>query len=72
MTDKKTLYRYEYEKKALKRVPLDMQKSDYEVLANAAKSAGIPVNTFIKQAIAEKMERDGYNTKTAEESYAKN
>lgn len=47
-----------YHEKAIKRVPLDMQKDFYnDVLRPAADSAGIPVNTFIKQAIQEKIER---------------
>nr|DAR30121.1 MAG TPA: Alginate and motility regulator [Caudoviricetes sp.] len=46
-----------YAKKHLKRVPLDMQLSDYEALKAAAEKAGGSVNGFIKQAITEKLER---------------
>lgn len=47
-----------YHEKAIKRVPLDMQKDFYnDVLKPAADSTGIPVNTFIKHAIMEKIER---------------
>lgn len=50
---------YRYTEKNLKRIPLDVQKEYYEnTLKPAAERAGIPVNTFIKQAIAEKIERD--------------
>ncbi len=49
---------YEYKKKNIKRVPLDMQKTDYEQLAACAASAGISVNGYIKQAIKEKMQRE--------------
>lgn len=49
---------YKYHKKSIKRVPLDMQKSDYEVLAEAASASGQSVNGYIKQAIKEKMERE--------------
>lgn len=48
-----------YKEKAIKRVPLDMQKEYFEtVLKPAADRSGVPVNTFIKQAIQEKIERD--------------
>lgn len=47
-----------YAKEKLKRVPLDMQKTDYERLAAAASAAGQSVNGYIKQAIAEKIERE--------------
>lgn len=48
---------YKYKEKNIKRVPLDMQKSDYEQLAAAARAVGQSVNGYIKQAIAEKMAR---------------
>ena len=48
-----------YVTKNIKRIPLDVQKSYYdEVLKPAADRDGIPVNTFIKNAIHEKIERD--------------
>lgn len=46
-----------YAKKHLKRVPLDLQLSDYEALKAAAEKFGGSVNGFIKLAIAEKLER---------------
>lgn len=46
-----------YAKKNLKRVPLDMKLADYETLKASAAEAGQTVNGFIKQAIAEKLER---------------
>ena len=50
---------YKYNEKHLKRIPLDVQKDYYEtVLKPAAESAGIGINTYIKQAITEKIERD--------------
>lgn len=48
-----------YAKEKLKRVPLDMQKTDYERLAAVASAAGHSINGYIKQAIAEKIEREG-------------
>ena len=49
---------YKYKKNNIKRVPLDMQKKEYEKLLIAAESVGMSINGFIKQAIAEKMERE--------------
>lgn len=46
-----------YKAKKVKRVPLDMQISDYELLKAAADKVGEGVNTYIKRAIAERMER---------------
>lgn len=59
MTKKEYERFYRYKEKAIKRVPLDMQKEYFEtVLKPAAEKSGMPVNTFIKQAITEKIERD--------------
>ena len=48
----------EYKKLRLKRVPLDMQLDEYDRLKQAATNAGMPVNSWIKTAIREKMDRD--------------
>lgn len=58
MTQERKEYLYNYQKEKLKRVPLDMQLSDYERLKEAATRADQTVNGYIKQAIAEKMERE--------------
>jgi hypothetical protein len=51
-----------YAKNNIKRVPFDCQKDYYEeVLKPAAEKAGMPVNAFIKAAIAEKIERENLN-----------
>lgn len=48
-----------YARENLKRVPFDVQKEYYDsVLKPHADSMGMTVNGFIKQAIAEKIERD--------------
>lgn len=47
-----------YAKGNLKRVPLDLKKSDYNVLAAAAEAAEETINGYIKRAIAERMERE--------------
>ena len=60
-TDKKrekAKYDVDYAKKNIKRVPLDMQKDDYDKLQAAASVAGEKVNTYIKRAIFERMERE--------------
>lgn len=54
----KAKYDIDYAKKNIKRVPLDMQISDYEKLENAAKQAGEKVNAYIKKAIRQRMERE--------------
>ncbi len=47
-----------YAKTHLKRIPFDVQKEYYdEVIKPIADSIGEPVNTFIKKAIAERIER---------------
>ena len=54
----KKSYNMEYAKKNLKRIPLDVQLSKYEEIKAAASAAGVPVNTYIKQAIDERMARE--------------
>ena len=49
---------YKYNAAHLKRVPLDLQLSEYDLLKQAALSAGQSVNGYIKQAIAERIKRD--------------
>lgn len=45
-----------YAKQNLKRIPLDVQKEEYEKIKAAAESVGEPVNTYIKTAISRRME----------------
>lgn len=66
----KTKYDIEYAKTKLKRIPVDVQKRYYDnVLKPLVSSLGMPMNTFIKEAIAEKLIRDGLveSTKDIEE-----
>lgn len=51
-------YNLEYKKKTYKRVPLDMRIEDYDELKAYCDKCNIPVQTFIKSAISEKMTRD--------------
>ena len=48
---------YNYAKKNLKRIPLDVQKEKYEEIKAAAETSGESVNDYIKKAIDERMER---------------
>ena len=58
-----------YKNEKIKRVPLDMQKDDYDVLKAAAAVCGEKVNEFIKKAIRERLEREQLTgvLKTAED-----
>ena len=58
VTEKQKQSAYKYKAKNIKRVPLDMQKTDYENLVSISSSCGKSVNGYIKEAIAEKIERD--------------
>ena len=58
MTEDRKEYLYKYQKEKLKRIPLDVKKEEYDRIATAAKEGGQSVNGFIKQAIAEKIERE--------------
>lgn len=57
-SENKARYNMEYAKKALKRIPLDVQKEKYAEIQAAAQNAGESVNGYIKKAIDERMERD--------------
>lgn len=54
----KKIYNANYAKTNLKRIPLDVQKKKYEQIKAAADIAGEKVNSYIKKAIDERMERD--------------
>ena len=53
--------RYNYAKKSLKRIPLDVQKEKYEEIKTAATAAGESVNGYIKKAVDQRMEREAAN-----------
>lgn len=58
LVTKKAQYDMEYRKTKLKQISFTMQKAYFEeVLAPAAEKTGEPINTFIKTAIAERVER---------------
>ena len=66
ISEKKKQYDSQYKVRNIKRVPLDMQKSDYEKLVAAAAAAGMKVNRFIKEAIADKMKEEEKNMERKE------
>lgn len=51
-------YNIQYKKDNMKRVPLDMQKTEYDEMKAHADSRGETVNGFIKRSIKETIERD--------------
>ena len=58
ITDQRKEYLYGYQTEKLKRIPLDVQKEQYERIKAAADAAGESVNGYIKRAIDERMERE--------------
>ena len=59
-SQKKLEYNLKYAKEKKRRIPLDVKKSFYEaVLSRIPEVADIGINTFIKAAIIEKIQRDG-------------
>lgn len=67
LTEQRKESMYKYAKNNLKRIPLDVQKEKYEEIKAAADAVGEKVNTYIKKAIDERMERDGGVIKTQNE-----
>ncbi len=57
-SENKKAYNVKYSKEKLKRIPLDVQKEDYEKIKAHAEEQGETVNGFIKRAIKEAMEND--------------
>lgn len=58
ISDKRKESMYNYAKKNLKRIPLDVQKEKYEEIKAAATAAGESVNGYIKKAVDQRMDRD--------------
>lgn len=49
---------YKYHAAKIKRVPLDMQASEYETIKESASKAGETINGYIKRAIRERQARE--------------
>ncbi len=62
LTEERKEYLKEYQKSKLKRIPLDVTKEKYDEIKTAADSAVESVNGYIKKAIDDRMERDGFST----------
>ena len=58
LTNAQKQARYNYARKNLKRIPLDVQKEKYEQIKAAAVRNGESVNGYIKKAIDERIERN--------------
>ena len=58
LTDAQKQARYNYARKNLKRIPLDVQKEKSEQIKAAAVRNGESVNGYIKKAIDERIERN--------------
>ena len=63
--DKTKQYVYDYKAKKIKRIPLDVQVSEFDLIKAAADASGESVNGFIKAAIKQRMERDGFSDPAA-------
>lgn len=46
-----------YNQSHLKRIPLDVQVSEYEFIKERAESLGLPVNTYIKLLIRKDLKK---------------
>lgn len=58
MTFDKNKYMYEYAKKNLKRIPLDVPLDMYDQIKEHAASCGESVNGYVKAAITERMKNE--------------
>lgn len=67
LTDAQRQATAKYKEKNIKRIPLDVQKEKYEEIKAAAEAAGEKINTYIKKAIDDRMERDAGMVKTQNE-----
>ena len=67
LTDAQRQATAKYKEKNIKRIPLDVQKEKYEEIKAAPEAAGEKINTYIKKAIDERMERDAGMVKTQNE-----
>lgn len=56
----KTQYTVKYASNHYKRVPLDLKQDYYDQVKAFLTDKGVPVNTYIKSALSEKLEQDGF------------
>lgn len=62
LSEERREYLKEYQKNKLKRIPLDVSREKYDAIKTVADSVGESVNGYIKKAIDDRMERDGFAT----------
>lgn len=55
---------YKYNAANIKRIPLDVQLSEYDIIRQHADAAGEPVNTYIKTAIRSRIASDDRRQET--------
>lgn len=58
LSDKRKESMYNYAKKNLKRIPLDVPKEKYDVIKAAATAAGESVNGYIKKAVDSRISKE--------------
>ena len=58
LTEQRKESMYKYAKENLKRIPLDVQKEEYEIIKEAATAAGEKVNGYIKKAVRMRIESE--------------
>ena len=56
--ENKRKYNIKYQKENYKRIPLDVSHEKYEEIKAAADQQGEKVNTYIKKAIDQRMEKE--------------
>ena len=59
MTNEEKKRKFEqYRKEHIKRVPLDLKKTEYERLKVHAAMAGVPINKYIKETLTARMDKE--------------
>ena len=57
----KRSYDIQYAKDKIKRIPFDVRNEEYQELEEIAKASGEKISTYIKIAISERAEREGFH-----------
>ena len=71
MTEERKEYLYQYQKEKLKRVPLDLKKSDYEKVASAANEKGVEPDQWDLDMMAQAQNDNDGTTLTLDEMLKK-
>ena len=62
-SEKQKISDIEYKKRMIKRIPLDVQISFYDRIKAAADHLGLPVNTYVKEAIQMRLDSESKDAK---------